>query len=99
MAPSSAKESAPHKERRPPPAQSARIASGFGTRRAIAAGVRKIPEPIVMPTTTPIALQSPSFRGNDDVTSFFRLLIASDRAGTIARHGTRSAGAGTRTGT
>jgi hypothetical protein len=40
--------------------QTPSMSVGSGTRAAIDAGVRKIPEPMVMPTTSPSALQKPS---------------------------------------
>src|SRR5476649_1359041 len=46
----------------PPSTHTASISGALGTRTAIAAGVLKIPEPIVMPMTMPIELQKPSLR-------------------------------------
>src|SRR5204863_8341682 len=59
---SSAIDSAPHIVTAPPRPQTASIVSGSGTRAAMAAGVRKMPEPIVMPMTNPIELQKPRRR-------------------------------------
>ena len=60
----SASVSAPHSATMPPAIQTPNSGSGPGSRRAIPAGVRKMPEPIVMPMTTAIALHSPSRRGS-----------------------------------
>jgi len=59
---SSATESAPHSAITPPTSQTPSIADALGTRAAIVAGVRKIPEPIVMPITMPTELQKPRRR-------------------------------------
>src|SRR5580704_6133061 len=40
------------------------MSNGLGTRRAIPAGDRKMPDPIVIPTTIATELQMPSLRGN-----------------------------------
>src|SRR5690554_6204357 len=40
------------------------IGSGPGRRSAMTAGDRKIPEPMVVPTRTAMALHSPSWRGS-----------------------------------
>jgi hypothetical protein len=42
------------------------MSDGSGTRDAIVAGVRKIPDPIVIPITTPTAGQNPNRRGSCD---------------------------------
>src|ERR1041384_2107346 len=55
-------ESAPHNVTTPPRTQTASISVGSGTRAAIWAGVRKMPEPIVMPMTKPTELQKPRRR-------------------------------------
>ena len=47
----------------PPKTQSASTRSGPGTRSAIVAGERKMPEPMVDPTRPATALQSPTGRG------------------------------------
>src|SRR6188508_1512732 len=59
---SSATDNAPHNEISPPRTQTASISVGSGTRVAITAGVRKMPEPMVMPITRPIEGQSPRLR-------------------------------------
>ena len=59
---SSATDSAPHREINPPRSHTPSIISGSGTRPAITAGVRKIPDPIVTPITRPIDDQKPSRR-------------------------------------
>ena len=61
---SSATESAPASEIRPPASQTPSISVGSGTRDAIDAGVLKMPEPIVTPMTMPIADQKPSRRAS-----------------------------------
>ena len=61
---SSATDSAPHSEMTPPASHTPSMASGSGTRAAMLAGVRKMPEPMARPTTTPIALQNPSRRAS-----------------------------------
>src|SRR6266568_3527205 len=61
---SSAYVSAPHNASRPPSTHTPNIGSGAGTRSAMTAGVRKIPPPMVEPTSTAIALQKPSRRGS-----------------------------------
>ena len=48
----------------PPVAQTAIRGNGPGSLSAIPAGDRKIPEPIVVPTRTAMALHSPKRRGN-----------------------------------
>ena len=64
MAPaSSAKVRAPHRAKSPPVAQTAISGRGPGSLSAMPAGDRKMPEPIVVPTRTAIALQSPKRRG------------------------------------
>src|SRR5690348_4429341 len=60
---SSAYVSAPHNASRPPSTHTPNIGSGAGTRSAMTAGVRKIPLPMVEPTSTATALQKPSRRG------------------------------------
>src|SRR6476659_4555123 len=60
----SASVSAPHNATTPPAIQTPNTASGPGSRFVTPAGVRKIPLPIVMPTTTAIALHKPSRRGS-----------------------------------
>ena len=65
MAPaSSAKVRAPQSAKMPPVAQTARRGNGPGSLSAIPAGDRKMPEPIVVPTRTAIALHRPNRRGN-----------------------------------
>src|SRR5689334_7752708 len=59
----SASASAPHMASKPPTTQTDSIAPGPGSRFAIPAGDRKIPDPIVMPTTTVIAPNRPRRRG------------------------------------
>src|SRR3989442_7363249 len=44
----------------PPSSQTLIISIGSGTRVAMTAGVRKMPDPIVMPTTMPMELKRPS---------------------------------------
>src|ERR1700689_2966513 len=58
----SASVSAPHSANRPPIAQTASMGPGPGNRAAMPAGDRKIPDPMVDPTSTATALQSPSRR-------------------------------------
>ena len=60
----SASVSAPHSATIPPAIQTPNSGSGPGNRFVTLAGVRKIPEPIVMPTTTAMALHRPSRRGS-----------------------------------
>src|SRR5512147_2065450 len=62
VATSSATESAPHKEITPPTNQTPSINAGSGTRDATTEGVRKMPDPMVMPTTRPVADQKPRRR-------------------------------------
>jgi hypothetical protein len=59
---SSATDKAPHIVIAPPRTQTLIINMGSGTRVAMPAGVRKMPEPIVMPTTMPMELQRPRRR-------------------------------------
>src|SRR2546429_60544 len=63
IAASSAYVSAPHSASSPPSTHTTSMSTGSGTRPAITAGVRKIPPPIVEPTSTATALQKPSRRG------------------------------------
>src|SRR5207237_6071444 len=63
IAASSAYVSAPHSASSPPRTQTKSMSAGSGTRPAITAGVRKMPPPMVEPTSTATALQSPSRRG------------------------------------
>src|SRR5579862_3130503 len=56
---------APHNARMPPTTQTAMNAVGDGNRFAIDAGERKMPEPIVVPTTTTRASKRPIRRGSD----------------------------------
>lgn len=56
--------SAPHREKIPPVTQTASSGNGPGNLSAIPAGDLKIPDPIVLPTKTAIALQSPNWRGS-----------------------------------
>src|SRR5256886_12051232 len=63
IAASSAYVSAPHSASSPPNTHTSSISTGWGTRPAITAGVRKIPPPKVEPTSTATALHSPSRRG------------------------------------
>src|SRR4051794_20069216 len=68
---SSARVSAPHNTKIPPPTQIAASGSGPGNLSAIPAGDRKIPDPIVDPTRTATALHIPRRRGRaDDVVRF-----------------------------
>ncbi len=60
----SASVSAPHSATIPPAIQTPKSGSGPGNRFVTLAGVRKIPEPIVMPTTTAMALHRPRRRGS-----------------------------------
>jgi hypothetical protein len=61
---SSASERAPQTVITPPAAHKPNTTSGAATLAATPAGDRKIPEPIVMPTTIAAALQIPSVRGS-----------------------------------
>src|SRR2546426_4521455 len=61
---SSAYVSAPHSVTAPPSTQLRRNSGTSSTRCAIAAGVRKMPLPIVEPTTTATALHRPRRRGS-----------------------------------
>src|SRR5438445_2321888 len=61
---SSAYVSAPHSVTAPPSTQLRRNSGTSSTRCAIAAGVRKMPLPIVEPTTTATALRRPRRRGS-----------------------------------
>src|SRR5256885_5236800 len=63
IAASSAYVSAPHNASSPPTPHTKSISTGSGARPAITAGVRKIPPPMVEPTSTATALHSPSRRG------------------------------------
>src|SRR4030095_2257324 len=72
VAASSATVRAPHNEITPSGPHTSIIIGGSGTRDATTAGVRKIPEPMVMPMTSPVADQNPirrarltSARGDD----------------------------------
>ena len=56
--------SAPHKASAPPTIQIEKSGSGPGSRSAMLAGERKMPEPIVVPMTTATALHKPSRRGS-----------------------------------
>src|ERR1700723_946477 len=58
----SASVSAPQRANRPPIAQTASMGPGPGNRAAMPAGDRKIPEPMVDPTSTATALQRPRRR-------------------------------------
>src|SRR5579862_8758365 len=60
----SAKVSAPQSARMPPTTHTAINAVGVGSRFAIAAGERKMPEPMVVPTTTTSASTRPIRRGS-----------------------------------
>ena len=62
IAPSSAKVSAPASATRPPPAQTPRIHADVGSARPTSAGVKKIPLPMMPPTTSNDADASPSSR-------------------------------------
>src|SRR5215831_10681852 len=55
---------APQSATTPPAIHTLKSGNGPGSRFAMPAGVRKIPEPIVMPMTTATALQRPSCRGS-----------------------------------
>src|SRR5688572_26193801 len=59
---SSASVSAPHSANSPPATHTDMSGSGPGSLSVMPAGERKIPEPIVDPTRTATALQSPSWR-------------------------------------
>src|SRR5581483_4089771 len=61
----SASVSAPHNARMPPATHTAINAVGVGSRFAIAAGERKMPQPTAVPTTTTSASNSPMRRGSD----------------------------------
>src|SRR5881396_1978390 len=61
---SSAYVRAPHNASNPPSTHTPNIGSGVGTRSAMTAGVRKIPPPMVDPTSTATALQKPRRRGS-----------------------------------
>src|SRR2546423_11114126 len=63
IAASSAYVSAPHSASSPPSTHTTSMSTGSGTRPAITAGVRKIPPPMVEPTSTATALHRPSRRG------------------------------------
>jgi hypothetical protein len=69
----SANVSAPHIATMPPAIQTMNTAAGPGRRFVTLAGVRKIPEPIVMPMTTAMQLHSPSLRGSSPVVGVFIL--------------------------
>ena len=73
-------------ERIAPPVNRAAASMGSGTFWAIPAGERKIPEPIVIPTTSATELQSPSVRGS-------LLFCMSPNLNTLVRYAT---GDGTR---
>ena len=60
----SASDRAPHSVTMPPATHRAIISPGFGTFCAIPAGERKMPDPIVMPTTSATELHNPSVRGS-----------------------------------
>src|SRR5215211_7327287 len=62
---SSASVSAPHSANSPPATHTDMSGSGPGSLSAMPAGERKIPEPIVEPTSTATALQRPSWRVRD----------------------------------
>src|SRR6476469_8074234 len=62
----SASVSAPQRTKIPPVTQMARSGSGPGSLSAMPAGERKIPEPMVEPTRTAMALHIPSRRGSAD---------------------------------
>src|SRR5207237_829171 len=55
---------APQSVTRPPPIQSPIITTGLGACRAMPAGDRKMPDPMVMPTTSATELHSPRVRGS-----------------------------------
>ncbi|OFW13193.1 MAG: hypothetical protein A3F69_00245 [Acidobacteria bacterium RIFCSPLOWO2_12_FULL_66_10] len=93
----SASESAPHSVIAPPTTHRPSITSGSGACRAIPAGDRKMPEPIVMPTTSATELQGPRVLGRrsgvarilvgkPSIGPDFHLLIAPPPAATIAAH-------------
>src|ERR1700730_18063225 len=52
---------------RPPPTHTASITRGSGRSRETPAGARKMPDPIVMPTTSPTELQRPRVLGRRPV--------------------------------
>src|SRR5689334_20943364 len=81
----SASVSAPHNATTPPAIHTPNTASGPGSRFVTPAGVRKIPLPIVMPTTTAIALHRPSRRGSTggDVDPGDTSPIGPDRVGMV----------------
>src|SRR5712691_3571120 len=60
----SASESVPDSVTTPPRIHTESIRGGFGTRAAMLAGVRKIPDPMVTPMTMPIELHRPSRRSS-----------------------------------
>jgi len=64
MAPSSALASAPASESRPPAIQAASTSPGFGSSLAMAAGVRKMPEPITDDTTSMVVSYVPNSRAS-----------------------------------
>ena len=70
---SSAKARAPQSTMSPPTTQTASMSVGSGTRVAMLAGVRKMPPPIVMPTTRPTELQRPSRRTSVGMAGLYRL--------------------------
>ncbi len=77
---SSASDSAPHSVIRPPTTHNASMSVGSGTFCAMPAGDRKIPEPMVIPTTSATELQRPSVRGSrseeTDVVAMSRASLA-----------------------
>ena len=60
----SASVNAPHMANAPPTIHTESNGNGPGNRFVILAGDRKIPEPMVVPMTTAMALQRPSRRGS-----------------------------------
>src|SRR5436309_788156 len=64
IAPSSAKHNAPSRQTKPPPIQPETISGKEPASPAILPGFRKMPEPIVLPTTIAIAMPRPSTRSS-----------------------------------
>src|SRR5258707_68175 len=76
-APSSAKESAPNIERIAPTIQAANTTETKRPSRAISAGFKKIPVPIIVPTTIAADAHGPSPRTNSSRLPFPSTLIGS----------------------
>src|SRR5215831_17152758 len=75
----SASVSAPQSATTPPAIQTPKRGSGPGRRFVTLAGVRKMPDPIVMPMTTAMALHSPRRRGSSAVGAEAGASEAADR--------------------